>query len=38
MLGLSVADLWLELVWPIKCLHLAYNLDDYKGDGMLEQE
>ena len=37
-LGLPVADSWLESVWPTKHLHLAYNLEDYKGDGMLEQE
>ena len=28
-LGLLVADLWLDPVWPAKCLHLAYNLEDY---------
>ena len=38
MLGLLVADLWSDLVWPTKCLCLVYNLEEYKGDGMLEQE
>ena len=38
MLGLPVADPWLDPVWPTKHLHLAYNLEDYKGDGMPEQE
>ena len=38
MLSLPVADLWSDSVWPIKCLHLAYNPEDYEGDRMLEQE
>ena len=38
MLSLPVADLRLDSVWPTKHLHLAYSLEDYKGDGMLEQE
>ena len=38
MLGLPVADLRLDPVWPTKCLYLAYNLEDYEGDGMPEQE
>ena len=38
VLGLPVADPWSDSVWPIKHLHLAYNLEDYKGDGMPEQE
>ena len=37
-LGLPVADLRSDSVWPTKHLHLAYNLEDYEGDGMLEQE
>ena len=38
VLGLPVADLRSDPVWPTKCLHLAYNPEDYKGDGMPEQE
>ena len=38
MLGLPVADPRSDPVWPTKHLHLAYNLEDYKGDGMPEQE
>ena len=38
MLSLLVADPQSDPVWPTKHLHLAYNLEDYKGDGMLEQE
>ena len=38
MLSLLVADPQLNPVWPTKCLHLVYNLEDYEGDGMLEQE
>ena len=38
MLGLPVADPWLDPVWPTKHLHLAYNPEDYEGDGMPEQE
>ena len=37
-LGLPVADPRSDPVWPTKCLRLAYNPEDYKGDGMLEQE
>ena len=37
-LSLLVADPWLNPVWPAKRLHLAYNLEDYEGDGMPEQE
>ena len=37
-LGLPVADPRLNPVWPTKHLHLAYNPEDYKGDGMPEQE
>ena len=37
-LSLLVADPQSDPVWPTKRLHLAYNLEDYKGDGMLEQE
>ena len=37
-LSLPVADPWSDPVWPIKHLHLAYNPEDYEGDGMLEQE
>ena len=36
MLSPPVADPQLDSVWPTKCLHLAYNLEDYKGDGMPE--
>ena len=35
-LGLPVADPWLDPVWPIKHLHLAYNPENYEGDGMPE--
>ena len=38
MLGPPVADLRSDPVWPTKHLHLAYNPEDYEGDGMLEQE
>ena len=38
MLGLPVADPWSDPVWPTKHLYLVYNLEDYKGDGMPEQE
>ena len=38
MLSLPVADLWLEPVQPTKCFHLVYNLEDYKGDSIPEQE
>ena len=38
MLSLPVVNPWSEPVWPTKYLHLAYNLEDYKSDGMLEQE
>ena len=37
-LGLPVADPQLDPVWPTKHLHLVYNLEDYEGDGMPEQE
>ena len=37
-LGLPVADPQLEPVQPTKCLHPVYNPEDYKGDGMPEQE
>ena len=37
-LGLLVADPWSDPVQPTKHLHLAYNLEDYKSDGMPEQE
>ncbi|KAI9747362.1 MAG: hypothetical protein M1815_004288 [Lichina confinis] len=37
-LGLPVADPRLDPVQPTKHLHLVYNPEDYKGDGMLEQE
>ena len=37
-LGLLVADPWLDSVWPTKHLHPVYNPEDYKGDGMPEQE
>ena len=37
-LGLPVADLRSDPVWPAKRLHPVYNLEDYEGDGMLEQE
>ncbi|KAI9756138.1 MAG: hypothetical protein M1815_004115 [Lichina confinis] len=35
-LGLLVADLWSDPVWPTKRLCSAYNLEDYEGDGMPE--
>ena len=38
MLGLPVADLWSDPVWPTKCLHSAYNPEGYEDDGMPEQE
>ena len=38
MLGLLVADLQIGPVWPAKCLHLVYNPENYKGDGMLKWE
>ena len=37
-LDLPVAGPWLDSVQPTKHLHLAYNPEDYKGDGMPEQE
>ena len=37
-LGLLVADPRSDPVWPAKRLHLAYNPEDYEGDGMPEQE
>ena len=37
-LSLLVADPRSDPVQPTKRLHLAYNLEDYKGDGMPEQE
>ena len=37
-LGPLVADPRSDPVWPTKHLHPAYNPEDYKGDGMLEQE
>ena len=38
MLSPLVADLQSDPVQPTKHLHLAYNLEDYKSDGMPEQE
>ena len=38
VLNLPVADPRSDPVQPTKCLHLVYNLEDYEGDGMLEQE
>ena len=38
MLSPPVADPWSDPVQPAKCLCLAYNLEDYEGDGMLEPE
>ena len=38
MLSPPVADPRLDPVWPTKHLHLAYNLEDYEGDGMPEQQ
>ena len=38
MLSLPVADPRSNPVWPTKHLHLAYNLENYEGDGMPEQE
>ncbi|KAI9754664.1 MAG: hypothetical protein M1815_005484 [Lichina confinis] len=38
MLGLPVADPQSDAVWPTKHLRLVYNLEDYEGDGMPEQE
>ncbi|KAI9751494.1 MAG: hypothetical protein M1815_001111, partial [Lichina confinis] len=37
-LSLPVADPWSDPVWPTKRLHPVYNPEDYKGDGMPEQE
>ncbi|KAI9757876.1 MAG: hypothetical protein M1815_005850 [Lichina confinis] len=37
-LGLPVADPQSDPVWPTKRLRLAYNPEDYEGDGMPEQE
>ena len=38
MLSLPVADLQSDTIQPTKHLHPVYNLEDYKGDGMPEQE
>ena len=38
MLSLLVADLQLEPVQPTKHLCSVYNPEDYKSDGILEQE
>ena len=38
ILSPPVADPWSDSVWPTKHFHLVYNLEDYEGDGMPEQE